>query len=314
MRKIVAVVLIVLLINSLTACGVNDIKDQVANITQQDEPHVLSVKNGHPNSYPDKTYGEYFEKFFGSPTWKYYIGTREDDENKYDTVEFTGYCTYMDVEVKALIQFTLNDNDDTFEVNYLSFNDVPQNMLTLSALLSKVFEDDLSESSVVQEEQLDQEETLSLDEEKIDEEPEDLNDSNNVADESDPPIETPYAPSDTSYPTTYLYSYVGEYEGFGGYTISFSAYSDGYTDAVGCVDIYYDGDYVGREEVYECYDRGGWADYDYEYFFVIPDSSDYELSSFIGFNTVDGQRVMEYNSYYREIDFLIMTTDYSESS
>lgn len=54
-------------------------------------------------------------------------------------VEFTGYCTYQNVDVKALIQFTLNAADDTFEATYLSFNDVPQSNLMLYGLIEKVF-------------------------------------------------------------------------------------------------------------------------------------------------------------------------------
>lgn len=37
-----------------------------------------------------------------------------------DVVEFTGYCTYQNVEVKALVQFTLSKERDTFEATYLS--------------------------------------------------------------------------------------------------------------------------------------------------------------------------------------------------
>lgn len=138
----------------LGGCGVDDVADQAANIVQSEDEHVLSVKNGSPQSFPDKTYGDSFEEFFESPTWKYFKGTQEgpdedgDGEPDYvnedvDIVEFTGYCTYKDAKVKALIQFTLNDSDDTFQATYLSFNDVPQNMLVLGALLDKAFEDSI---------------------------------------------------------------------------------------------------------------------------------------------------------------------------
>ncbi|MCR5419492.1 MAG: zinc ribbon domain-containing protein [Lachnospiraceae bacterium] len=120
------------------------------------DPHVLAVKNGSPSSYPDKTYGKAFDNFFKSPKWRYFRGTQEGtdedgdgkpdtEEQNVDVVEFTGYCRYSDIEVKALLQFTLND-DDTFSATFLSFNDVPQNMFTMAALLSAVFEDDTSDS------------------------------------------------------------------------------------------------------------------------------------------------------------------------
>lgn len=133
----------------LTGCSETDVTDQVANVAQAEDEHVLAVKGGVNTNYPDKTYGEAFDAFFSAPTWKYFKGTKESsdedgdgnpdsEEENVDVVEFTGYCTYQDVDVKAVIQFTLND-DDTFTASYLSFNEVPQNMLMLSQLLDTVF-------------------------------------------------------------------------------------------------------------------------------------------------------------------------------
>lgn len=144
---------------SLCGCGSDDVVDQVANISQSEDPHVLSVKMGSPNAYPDKVYGEAFENFFAYPTWKYFVGVKEgpdedgDGEPDYaeedvDVVEFTGYCVYSGVEVKALIQFTLSKDDDTFEATYLSFNEVPQNTLMLLGLLDTVFADEDMDGAV----------------------------------------------------------------------------------------------------------------------------------------------------------------------
>lgn len=143
--------------SSVSTAG-SDVVDQVVNAVQAENEHVLGVKNGHPNTYPDKTYGKAFEEFFGSPTWKYFVGTKEGPdedgngkpdytEENVDIVEFTGRCSYQNVEVKALIQFTLSKDDDTFEATYLSFNDVPQNMLMLYGLLDKVFSEEGSSAS-----------------------------------------------------------------------------------------------------------------------------------------------------------------------
>ncbi len=153
MRKMIGILLIVIVTMTLCSCGGDDLTDQVSNIVQAEDEHVISVKEGTPNAYPEKTYEEAFGNFFGSPTWKYFVGTKEgtdDDgdgkpdfkEENVDIVEFTGYCNYLDVEVKALIQFTLSKDDDTFEATYLSFNDVPQNMFTLLALLEAAFTDE----------------------------------------------------------------------------------------------------------------------------------------------------------------------------
>lgn len=153
MRKFIVIICGVMLLVGITACGSDDVTDQIADVLQSDDEHVRMVKGGRPNAYPDKTYGEAFDDFFDSPAWKYFVGTHEgpdeDEDGKpdytetdVDIVEFTGYCTYQDVKVKALIQFTLSKTDNTFEATYLSFNDVPQNTFMLLALLEKVFLDD----------------------------------------------------------------------------------------------------------------------------------------------------------------------------
>lgn len=123
-----------------------------------DDEHVSFVKNGTNNQYPNVTWGEAMDNFFAEPTWRYFVGTKQasdedgdgvsdGEEQNVDVVEFTGYCTYLDVEVKTLLQFTLNMEDATFEPTYLSFNEVPQNNLTMYALVEKV----LSEASGVTE-------------------------------------------------------------------------------------------------------------------------------------------------------------------
>lgn len=150
--KIPIIVIAILEVVALVACFVIGSGKATSIIQSQDE-HVLAVKGGHPNSYPDKTYGEAFENFFKSPTWKYFKGTQngpdEDGDGKpdytnddIDVVEFTGYCTYSDVEVKALIQFTLDLDNDSFDATYLSFNDVPQDLFVLGSLIEAAFEDD----------------------------------------------------------------------------------------------------------------------------------------------------------------------------
>lgn len=152
-KKVLSFIMTIVLCGVLAGCSesdVGDVIDQVEDIVQEENENVLAVKGGTSSAYPGKTYGEAFESFFGSPAWRYFVGTKEgpdDDgdgvsdytEDNIDVVEFTGYCTYQDVEVKALIQFTLDKEEGTFEATYLSFNDVPQSYLMLSALIEAVF-------------------------------------------------------------------------------------------------------------------------------------------------------------------------------
>lgn len=157
-KKILYFILVMLLIPAMTGCFADDIVEEGANKIQQEDENVLLVKEGHPNAYPDKTYGEAFEDFFGEPTWEYFVGTKEGPDEDGDgnpdyteegveIVEFTGYCEYQEVRVKALLQFTLDKDNNAFEVTYLSLNDVPQNNLMLLGLIEKIFEDESSSES-----------------------------------------------------------------------------------------------------------------------------------------------------------------------
>ncbi len=163
-KKLVAVLFGIIL--AVSGCGADDVTDQVANIAQAEDEHVLSVKNARNSSYPDVTYGEAFEHYFEMPAWKYFEGTQEgpDDDGdgkpdyeqkNVDVVEFTGRCMYMDVKVKAKIQFALDE--DTFEPVYLSFNDVPQSQLILGILLQSVFEESGGEENAKEQEEADDE-------------------------------------------------------------------------------------------------------------------------------------------------------------
>lgn len=151
MKKYLIITLMALLCTGCTDVSVSDVTDQAMNIMQKEDENVLGIKNAVPFSYSNTTYGEAFDSFFGYPTWKYFVGTQEgadedgDGEPDYtidnvEIVEFTGYCEYNNVEVKALIQFTMNKDEGKFEATYLSFNDIPQNYLMLTALLEEVFE------------------------------------------------------------------------------------------------------------------------------------------------------------------------------
>lgn len=152
-KKAWAMLLAALMAFMASGCGgADDALDQAANIAQAEDEHIQGVKNGTSTVYPGKTFGNAFDSFFTAPAWKYFVGTKEgtdedgdgkpdSTEENVDVVEFTGYCTYQNVEVKALVQFTLSKERDTFEATYLSFNGVPQNMLMLSALMEAVFTD-----------------------------------------------------------------------------------------------------------------------------------------------------------------------------
>ena len=120
--KVLLVTIVLLL---LTACSA---------IAELDE-HVVMVKTGHPELYPELEYGEVFGEFFGNPAWEYF----KSDENQ-DIVQFTGTCKVLDKKVNAEMQFILDTKNDSFEVGALTFNDIPQIQFMTMALISKAFE------------------------------------------------------------------------------------------------------------------------------------------------------------------------------
>ena len=113
--------------------------------------YVLMVKSGCPYLYPDTTYGEVFSYYFDDGNWEYFKGTREgpdDDgdgfpdytESNIDIVQFTGSGMYYGVLDDVLIQFELDFDTDTFNVEYLELDGVPQSTWETSAFIAIVFE------------------------------------------------------------------------------------------------------------------------------------------------------------------------------
>ena len=140
MKKIIALLAAIMLM--LSACSSatldgagKELEDTIANATDADNKYVQMVKGGYRPDDPDTTYEAAFAAFFGTPRWKYF-----ESEDGQDVVEFTGDCTYQDVPVKARIQFIVDEENGTFEAAYLAFNEVPQDALTLAAVIAKAFE------------------------------------------------------------------------------------------------------------------------------------------------------------------------------
>lgn len=96
--------------------------------------HISTVKQGFLNAYPNKTVEEAVNSFFKNPKWKSIIGR---DGHSYVNVE--GKMMYFDKEVNALLQFKVNKNNNTFEINAFEINGVPQNAIMLNTLIHKMY-------------------------------------------------------------------------------------------------------------------------------------------------------------------------------
>lgn len=126
-RRIINLLAVLLTICFLVSgCGVT---------YNESNENIQFVKRGTNSAYPDITYGKAFDAFFSNPTWGYFVADTGED-----VVEFTGNCFYDNVEVEALIQFTLDKDAGTFEVNYVSLNDVTQSQYMVEVLLEAIFE------------------------------------------------------------------------------------------------------------------------------------------------------------------------------
>lgn len=135
-RKWPLIIILAFLLFAFWAFLQNDpaAEDKVTSFVQQEHPLVKMVKGGTNSRFPDVTYGDAFEDFFGNPTWTCFTADTGEE-----VVEFTGDCTYQEIGVKARLQFIVHKAEESFEPGALSFNEVPQNMLITASLLEKVF-------------------------------------------------------------------------------------------------------------------------------------------------------------------------------
>ena len=96
-----------------------------------DSANVLSVKDANLSSCPSATLGEMADAFMSNPSWRDFPSTSGST-----VVELSGEITYDGYPADAIIQFDLSGG--SFEAVYLGINSVDQNLLVLSALLTKM--------------------------------------------------------------------------------------------------------------------------------------------------------------------------------
>ncbi len=101
------------------------------------DPEIISmVKNGHLSEYPQKTIGEAFNNFFGSPRWGAIVA---EDGNDY--VNVTGKIMFQEKKVNAAVQFKVDKDAGTFEINAFEINEVSQMNIMLIGLLENIYEE-----------------------------------------------------------------------------------------------------------------------------------------------------------------------------
>jgi len=137
-RKVNSVVIATLFVSTLlSGCSSSSSEDATAFIDDTvnsflgDSVNVSSVKDAYLSSCPSATLGQMADAFMANPSWSDFASTTGGT-----VVELTGGITFDSADVEALIQFELSGS--SFEASYLSFNQVSQNQLMLSSLLTKM--------------------------------------------------------------------------------------------------------------------------------------------------------------------------------
>ena len=139
MKKILTLILVGCMALSIGGCATEQDEPKSSSFidsNNMDETNkIIAVKSGYIYSFSDEVpVGPAIDSFLHTNTWKYF-----KSEDNMDVVQCTGNCMYNDKKVEAKIQFVVND-DDSFEVNSLSLNDIDQELTNILAFLGKAYE------------------------------------------------------------------------------------------------------------------------------------------------------------------------------
>jgi hypothetical protein len=127
------VAIVPLLLAGCSSSSSSDASDVSSDLLDYftESANVLSVKDASLSSCPSATLGQMADAFMTNPSWRDFPSTSGGT-----VVELTGEISYDGFPADALIQFDLSGG--SFEAVYLGINNVDQNMLILSALLTKM--------------------------------------------------------------------------------------------------------------------------------------------------------------------------------
>ncbi|MCM1191283.1 MAG: zinc ribbon domain-containing protein [Butyrivibrio sp.] len=104
----------------------------------KNDKYVQMIKNGTLDDYPQKTVGDAFDDYLGSPKWE--SGIAEDGTR---VVNVTGEIMYYDKKTDILVQFVFEDEEEgIFSYYACELNGVPQNNLFFWGLLEAIYNGD----------------------------------------------------------------------------------------------------------------------------------------------------------------------------
>jgi hypothetical protein len=107
-----------------------------------DAPAVQLVKTGTLKGCPGQTVGEMVDGFMGNPSWEAIVA---DDGKTYVNIE--GDVMLSEKSVRALLQFAIDESDQSFVFRSMEANEVPMPGFFGLALLGKMCEEKGSETA-----------------------------------------------------------------------------------------------------------------------------------------------------------------------
>ncbi|MDO4554140.1 MAG: YARHG domain-containing protein [Lachnospiraceae bacterium] len=138
-KSLIAMLLFCLMLAGCSSSGGSEeATTGVAGQSEEEDSHIVMVKEGCPSNYPDSPYGEVFDSYFENPSWGYFQA-KDSDDNVVDIVEFTGDCEFEKADHKAQIQFTVDEDKNSFDATYLALDGEAQTMTKLQELLAAVY-------------------------------------------------------------------------------------------------------------------------------------------------------------------------------
>ena len=104
------------------------------------DPKVVMVRKGSFSECPSVTVEETVNSFMGSPSWE---AGMADDGQRYINIE--GDITFLDEDVRALMQFRIDEKNDSFELNAIELDGVPSPHFMASELILAMCDSVISE-------------------------------------------------------------------------------------------------------------------------------------------------------------------------
>ncbi len=98
------------------------------------DKYIQIVKDGTLDAYPQMTVGEAFDGYLDNPKWE--SGLSEDKQR---FVNVKGGILYAEKEAEIVVQFFVNEKDDSFKYNACEINGLPQTNIVVLGLFENIY-------------------------------------------------------------------------------------------------------------------------------------------------------------------------------